>query len=264
MRIEKEFMFCEVENKVAKLTFNRPPLNLFNLKVFSQFSEMADEINELVNKDEVRVVILSSGIEKAFSAGDDVKGGPETSDEAIIQNNLARAAMKKMGSITVPVIVAVNGYVMGGGAVLALTGDYIISADDAKFAFSEIDFGMFPNWGITLALGRRFDLPVIKRLLYTGERYSPEFAKEMGMVQEVVPVEQLLERANELADVIAAKAPIGVRCLKVLLNSAAEGISDEGHYHLETIYTKLTFDSEDCAEGVRAFAEKRKPIFKNC
>jgi len=261
--IEKQFMHCDILDKVGYLVFNRPPLNLFNLAVFTEFSEMCDEIKELVNKDEVRVIVLSSAIKKAFSAGDDVKDGPKTSDEAVVQNDIARSTMKKLTELPIPMIGALNGYVMGGGAVLALTCDYLIAAENTTFAFSEIDFGMFPNWGTTMVLGRRFSLPMVKKLLFTGERFTPEFAKSIDMVQELVPAEDLNSKAMELARTISVKAPIGVRCLKSLLNSSAGGITDEGHYHLETTYTRLTFDSEDTAEGVKAFAEKRKPVFAN-
>ncbi len=260
---EQQFMSCKVDNKIAHLVFDRPPLNLFNLEVFASFSAACDRLKGLINTDEVRVVVLSSALEKAFSAGDDVKDGPRTADEAVRQNDIARAVMQQLSELPVPVIGALNGYVMGGGAVLALTCDYLIAAENAKFAFSEIDFGMFPNWGTTMVLGRRYSLPMIKKLLFCGERFSPETAKELDMVQEVVPAADLLSRTLELAGTIAEKAPIGVRCLKSLLNSAAAGITDDGHYQLETIYTRLTFDSEDTTEGVKAFSEKRKPVFNN-
>lgn len=262
-KIEKQYMYCEVVNKIGHVFFDRPPLNLFTWGVFIEFNELIDELHKLINQDEVRVIVLSSAVKKAFSAGDDIKDGPQTSDEAVRQNNIAREIMKKLSNVPVPVIGAINGYTMGGGAVLALTCDYLISAEDAKFSFSEIDFGMFPNWGTTMVLGRNFSLPIIKRLLFTGERFNPELAKELGIIQEIVSLEKLIPRAIELAKLITEKAPIGIRCLKTLLNSSANGISDEGHYHLETIYTRLTFDSEDTAEGVEAFTEKRKPEFRN-
>ncbi|SEA56333.1 Enoyl-CoA hydratase/isomerase [Desulfuromusa kysingii] len=147
MKIEKQFMYCDIENKIAHLVFNRPPLNLFTLGVFAEFSEISEDLKGLVGRDEVRVVVLSSAVEKAFSAGDDVREGPKTSDEAVKQNEIARAALKKMSSLPVPMIAALNGYVLGGGMVLALTCDYAIAADNTKYAFPEINFGMFPNWG---------------------------------------------------------------------------------------------------------------------
>ena len=258
-------MYCEIneETKVGNLVFNRAPLNLFTLGVFAEFDAMVTELEDCVNRDEVRCIVLSSAFEKAFSAGDDVKGGPETADEGVRENDIARSVMARIRNFPAPTIAAVDGYAMGGGAVLAYHCDYRISTDRAVYGLAEILFGMVPNWGSTLLLGRTCKLPLLKKLLFTGERFDVQTAKELDIIQEIVAPEDLLPTAFALAEKFAANAPIGVRGTKALLNAAADGISDSGHYHLETSYTRVTFDSEDTVEGVKAFSEKRKPVFKN-
>lgn len=262
MMLKYDYLYCEIENKVAKLVFDNPPLNLFNLDVFNNFDHIMDELEEYVNNDRVRVIILTSTNPKAFSAGDDVKGGPTTADEALHQNNIARAVMAKIENFSTPVIAAIDGYALGGGAVLALNCDYRIATEKAKFAFSEIKFGMFPNWGTTFVLPKTISLPQAKKLLYTGEMITAQKALEISLVDEVVDQEDLMKTAEELAAKIAKMAPMGVRAQKTLLNSA-QSMTYDAHYNIESTLTKVLFDSEDVAEGVAAFAEKREPIFKN-
>jgi enoyl-CoA hydratase len=262
MRIDKEFMYCEMDNKVAVLFFNRPPLNLFTLGVFAEFDAMFVELETLVNQDEVRAIVLTTALAKAFSAGDDVVGGPQTAYEAIRENEIARAVLSKIRNFPVPIVAAVDGYALGGGLVLAMMTDYVFSSDRATFGFGEIKFGMFPNWGTTMVLGQGYPLPQIKHLLMSGDNFSAEEALNLNFVQQVVAADSLLYSAKELAAKYASNAPIAIRCIKSLMNSAPS-IGDQGHYALETYLTRLTFDSEDVAEGTKAFSEKRKPVFHN-
>ena len=262
MQIEQKFMYSEIEDKVATLYYNRPPLNLFTLGVFAEFDAMFTRLEDLVNQDVVRAVVLTSALPKAFSAGDDVKGGPQTADEAIRENDIARAVMNKIRSFPAPVIAAVDGYTLGGGLVLAMMADYVFSSERAKFGFGEIKFGMFPNWGTTLLLGQGYPLPQVKNLLMSGENFGAQDALALNFVQQIVPADQLLPAARALAGRYADNAPIGVRAIKTLLNTSAH-ISEQGHYALESYLTRATFNSEDVAEGTRAFAEKRPPVFQN-
>jgi enoyl-CoA hydratase/carnithine racemase len=262
MKIDMETMYTEVTDKVATVFFNRPPLNLFTLKVFDEFERTFDILEGLVNKDEVRAVVLTSAIKKAFSAGDDVKEGPQTSDEAVHENFVARAAMDKIRNFSAPVISAVDGYAFGGGLVLAMMADYVVAGERAKFGFTEINFGMFANWGTTFVLGRGFSLPHMKHLMFSGDTFGAAEALAMNIVQKVAPSDELLQCAQDQARSYASKAPIGVRAIKSLLNNA-DGLSGQAHMSLENYLTRITFDSEDVQEGTRAFAEKRAPVFRN-
>lgn len=262
MRIDTTNLYAAVEDKVATVFFNRPPLNLFTLKVFDEFAKTFEFMEELVSKDEVRAVVLTSAVEKAFSAGDDVKEGPQTSDEAVHENFVARAAMDKILNFSAPVISAVDGYAFGGGLVLAMMADYIVAGERARFGFTEINFGMFANWGTTYVLGKGFSLPHIKHLMFSGETFGADEALNMNIVQKVVPSDELLSCAQTQARLYASKAPIGVRAIKSLLNNA-DGLNERAHMSLENYLTRITFDSEDVQEGTKAFAEKRDPIFRN-
>ena len=223
---------------------------------------MFSQLETLVGKDEVRAVILTSAFEKAFSAGDDVKGGPQNSDEAVYENELARDCLSKIRNFSAPLIAAIDGYAMGGGMVLALQADWIIASDRSKYGFGEINFGMPINWASTLLLGKGYPFPQIKHLLMSGERFSAEEARELNLVQQVVSAEVLLEEAIALAQLYASKAPLGVRAIKALMNASASGINEGGHLALENYLTRMTFDSEDVAEGTKAFAEKRDPVWR--
>lgn len=257
-----ENMYITVEDKVATVFFNRPPLNLFTLKVFDEFAKTFELLEDLVSKDEVRAVVLTSAVQKAFSAGDDVKEGPQTSDEAVHENFVARAAMDKILNFSAPVISAVDGYAFGGGLVLAMMADYIVAGERAKFGFTEINFGMFANWGTTYVLGKGFSLPHIKHLMFSGETFGADEALNMNIVQKVVPSDELLSCAQTQARLYASKAPIGVRAIKSLLNNA-DGLNERAHMSLENYLTRITFDSEDVQERTKAFAEKRDPVFRN-
>lgn len=257
-----ENMYITVEDKVATVFFNRPPLNLFTLKVFDEFAKTFELLEDLVSKDEVRAVVLTSAVQKAFSAGDDVKEGPQTSDEAVHENFVARAAMDKILNFSAPVISAVDGYAFGGGLVLAMMADYIVAGERARFGFTEINFGMFANWGTTYVLGKGFSLPHIKHLMFSGETFGADEALNMNIVQKVVPSDELLSCAQTQARLYASKAPIGVRAIKSLLNNA-DGLNERAHMSLENYLTRITFDSEDVQEGTKAFAEKRDPVFRN-
>lgn len=135
MRIDTTNLYAAVEDKVATVFFNRPPLNLFTLGVFDELERMFTSLEKLVNKDEVRSVVLTSSVKKAFSAGDDLNEGPQTSEEAIYENTVARAVMDKILNFPIPVIAAVDGYALGGGLVLAMMADYVIAGERAKFGF---------------------------------------------------------------------------------------------------------------------------------
>lgn len=262
MIVDMENMYITVEDKVATVFFNRPPLNLFTLKVFDEFAKTFELLEDLVSKDEVRAVVLTSAVQKAFSAGDDVKEGPQTSDEAVHENFVARAAMDKILNFSAPVISAVDGYAFGGGLVLAMMADYIVAGERARFGFTEINFGMFANWGTTYVLGKGFSLPHIKHLMFSGETFGADEALNMNIVQKVVPSDELLSCAQTQARLYASKAPIGVRAIKSLLNNA-DGLNERAHMSLENYMTRITFDSEDVQEGTKAFAEKRDPVFRN-
>ena len=262
MKIDMTSIYITVEDHIATVFFNRPPLNLFTLDVFDEFRKCFDSLEKLVNTDEVRVVVLTSAVKKAFSAGDDVNGGPQTADEAVYENAVARQVMDKIRNFPVPVISAVDGYALGGGLVLAMMADYLIAGEHAKFGFTEINFGMFANWGTTYVLGKGFSVPHMKHLMFSGEIFGAAEALSMNIAQKVVASDQLYEAAQEQARLYASKAPIGVRSIKALLSNAAE-MGEQAHVMLENQLTRVTFDSEDVKEGTLAFAEKRPPVFHN-
>lgn len=168
----------------------------------------------------------------------------------------------KILNFPIPVIAAVDGYALGGGLVLAMMADYVIAGERAKFGFTEINFGMFANWGTTYTLGKGFSTPHMKHLMFSGETFGADETLSMNIVQKVVAPDELLSCAQAQAKLYASKAPIGVRAIKALLNNA-NGLNQSAHATMENYLTRLTFDSEDVKEGTQAFAEKRTPVFRN-
>ena len=261
-KLNKEFFICEIEDKVCTVSFNRPPLNLFTYDVFKELRLLFIELEDYVNSDDVRAVVLTTSLEKAFSAGDDVKSGPTTSGEAVYENYIARDAMDKVRNFPAPVVSAVKGHTLGGGMVLAMMADYVVASDTTHFGLPEINFGMCANWGSTYALSKGYPIPQVKHYLITGESFSPELALQCNFIQQIVPHAELLTSAQDIAKKYAAKAPIGVRAIKAMVNNAG-GMSADAHLAMENYLTRITFDSADVAEGVLAFSEKRAPVFTN-
>ncbi len=160
-----------------------------------------------------------------------------------------------------PVIMAINGYALGGGCELAMSGDILIASEKARFGQPEVNLGVIPGYGGTQRLARLVGKTTAKYLCLTGEMISAEEALQLGLVQRVVPHDQLLEEARKLAKLLAQKAPIAMKYIKKAVNQGAETDLKSG-LRLEAAYFGLSFDTQDRREGMKAFLEKRTPQFR--
>lgn len=249
---------ASVENQVATVTLNRPPFNPLNKELFSQLYLLMEELEQ--NK-EVRVIIITGSGEKAFAAGADINEMVQLDFLAMSEmSRVSRKAFEKIESLSKPVIAAINGLALGGGCELALACDFRISSEKGKFALPEINLGIIPGGGGTQRLQRIIGQARAKEMLFFGEMISAAQAYDYGIVNRVVPQEEVLPVAREWALKLAEKPLIAMNMMKTSVNAGANSDLDSALY-LETACFNSAFASEDRKEGMKAFAEKRKPNF---
>ncbi|OQP05246.1 enoyl-CoA hydratase [Geobacillus sp. 46C-IIa] len=253
-----EFLQCEIENRVAVVSIHRPPLNPLNTKVFQELSALIDELEA---NQQVRAIVITGAGEKAFVAGADIHEMMDLDLAGMMEmNKISRSAFLKIENASKPVIAAVNGLALGGGCELALACDLRICSDNAKFAFPEVNLGIIPGGGGTQRLPRIVGQGVAKELLYFGEMIDAQQALAIHLVNKVVPSDELLPTAKEWAGKLAQKPAIAMRMLKEAVNTGVN-VDLQSGLMVETSCFGNAFATEDRKEGMRAFAEKRKPVF---
>ena len=226
--------------KVAVLSLNRPEAaNSLNPELMKAITSTLREIEQDAN---TQVVVLTGQGEKIFCAGMDLRGGPDSDKMAV--------------GFTKPIIAAVNGAAVGGGFELALSCDMIVAADTARFGLPEVKRGLFAAGGGTM-LGTMIPLPLAMEAALTGDLYPADKVAEWGLVNKVVPFDQLIPAAIELAEKIAANAPLGLSITKELIRRSVEKDPTLGRATPEE--SAVVFSSEDAIEGATAFIEKRPP-----
>ncbi|MGW5239225.1 enoyl-CoA hydratase/isomerase family protein [Monashia sp. NPDC004114] len=214
--------------------------------------------------DEIRVVILTGAGERAFCAGADLKRTPPP-PRSFAQTHLNRevtvTAVTPPADFVKPVVAAVNGIAVGGGFELVLATDIQIAATSARFGLTEARIGSLPGAGGTQRLARRVPMGIAQRWLLTGEVFGADTALRYGLVSELVDGDQLLPRAVEIAESVAANAPLAVRAGKRALYAAQDQSLAQGLEYEQLLWGVLR-DTEDRLEGRAAFAEKRPPRYE--
>ncbi|WP_073998184.1 enoyl-CoA hydratase-related protein [Anaerococcus urinomassiliensis] len=250
----------EVNGHIAKITMNRPKaLNALNSEVLDELDKCLDEIK--ANND-LRVLIIT-GEGRSFIAGADIKEMSELGGlEAKAFGNKGLSVFRKIETLPIPVIAAVNGFALGGGCELAMSCDIRIASNKALFGQPEVGLGLIPGFGGTQRLQRLVGQGWAKYLIYSAENIKADKALEIGLVQDVVDVEELEERVNTLAETIASKAPIAVRLSKEAINTGAQ-VDIEHAMRIEENAFGLVFTTEDKNIGTQAFINKEKAEFQN-
>jgi len=252
-------VLVSVDGRVATVTINRPDkLNALNADVRREFVAALDGLR---TNDEVRVVIVTGAGDKAFVAGADIKefAGRSGYDQYGVTKGFG--IFEAPERFPKPVIAAVNGFALGGGCELAMACDIRIASDKAKLGQPEVNLGILPGGGGTQRLPRLVGLGNAYKLLYTGDTVTAEEALRIGLVDEVVPHEQLMERVRALAGQIAEKSPAALQFIKDAIKASVRMPLDEG-VRFETTLFGLAFSTADKEEGVGAFLEKRKAEFQ--
>jgi enoyl-CoA hydratase len=246
---------------IGIVTLNRPEaLNALNSAVYT---ELYDVFEAMENDDEVRAVILTGSGEKAFAAGSDVVE-MQNMDTIAAQKFMAtiRKASDRIYSLSKPTIAAINGYALGGGNELAMCCDLRICSEKARFGQPEINLGLIPGASGTQRLPRLIGVAKAKEMIFLGDMIDAATALNLGLVNKVVPPDKLMEEAMAWAAKLAAKSGPVLAMAKLAINTGIDTDIDSG-LDIEALCDALCFATEDQKEGMKAFLEKRKVVFKN-
>ena len=254
-----ETLLLDRQGRVAIITINRPDKrNALNIKTREEGAALLDELRK---DDSVGVVVFTGAGDKAFIAGADI--AEFAGRTSITQRDvmMSRSLFTAIDSFPKPIIAMVNGYCLGGGCELALACDIRIASETASFGQPEINLGIIPGGGGTQRLTHLVGEGKSMELILTGEIIDARTAFAIGLVNHVVPADQLRTKTLELAGRIADKSPIALQLAKEAVKLASRSNLDEG-LRREVDLFALCFSTEDKDEGVSAFLEKRKPAFK--
>jgi len=242
---------------VALVTLDRP--EALNALSFDLLDELATALEALDADPTCRAIVITGAGGRAFAAGADIRElAPQTS--ASLTTGGRFEAWDRLAAVGLPLVAAVRGFALGGGCELAMVCDMIVAADDATFGQPEIRLGVMPGAGGTQRLSRAIGKAKAMELILTGRTMSASEADAHGLVTRVVPAEATLDVALELADRIAAMPPLAVRAAKAAILDAGERSLHEGLAREREAFFRL-FDTNDQAEGMAAFIQKRPPIW---
>lgn len=250
----------EINEKTGYVFISRPDaLNALNDELIEELRDIFEKIDA---DDGIRAVIIT-GKGKAFAAGADIaQMRAMTAGEGRDMAIRGQKVMELIENSSKPVIAAINGYALGGGNELAMACDIRIASENAKFGQPEVGLGIIPGYGGTQRLPRLVGKGMAKKLLMTGDIISAEEALDIGLVDEVVPKDELMNAAKDLAERIKRNAPIAVKLVKSAVNSGMN-TDLKSAIQLEAEAFAGAFMSDDRIEGMSAFLEKREADFKN-
>jgi enoyl-CoA hydratase len=256
-----ETLLIERDGPVAIVTINRPKvLNALNERVLAELSAVMDELEA---DKSVRAVILTGAGDRAFVAGADISELAALPDEkaGTAKAKHGHEVTHKMEHSRLPVIMAINGFALGGGLELAMAGDIRIASSNAKVGQPEVNLGIIAGFGGSQRLPRLVGQGMASYLLLTGEMIGAEEAKSANLIEKVVPPEELMKEAKRIAHVIASKGPLAVAATKKVIH---KGLQTDLHsaLELEAEHFGKIAATADAKEGTKAFLEKRPPNFQ--
>jgi enoyl-CoA hydratase len=254
-----ETLLLEKRDRIAIITINRPEKrNALNIKTREEGAALLEELR---NDSSVSVVVFTGAGDKAFIAGADI--AEFAGRTSITQRDvmMGRSLFTAVDTFPKPVIAMVNGFCLGGGCELALACDIRIASENAQFGQPEINLGIIPGGGGTQRLTRLVGEGKAMEMILTGQFVDAKTAYAIGLVNHVVPADQLEAKTMEIAQHIARKSPIALQLAKEAVKIASRSNLDEG-LRREVDLFALCFSTEDKDEGVSAFLERRDPVFK--
>jgi len=258
--MSNQILFYEEKSKTAILTLNRPEsMNSLN---FELLYAIRDRIDDLQYRSDIRTIIITGAGEKAFCAGADLKERATLSQDEVKKFILTiRNLLTSVQNLNKPVIAAVNGIALGGGTELALAADIRIASETASMGLTEARLAIIPGGGGTQRLPRIIGVARAKELIFTGKRVDARKAAEINLVNEVCPPDALMDNCLAMAGMIAETGPVAVEMAKYAINQGIETDLATG-LAIESNAYRVTIPTEDRIEGLNAFREKRKPVYK--
>jgi len=245
------------EKNIAVITLNRPEvLNALNMEILKELDSVLEEIRK---DDKIRAVVIM-GAGRAFSSGADL-AGPTGAEEIRERLIFGQKVYDKIEEFDKPVVAAIHGYCLAGGLELAIACDIRIASEDARFGLVETNVGLLPSWGGVMRLPRVVGKTYAYEIVLTAQRIDAKEAYRIGLVNKMVPPDELKSTAMSMAGTLATKAPIPVREAKKIMAKAFEISMEEGNKLMTDAGVKCA-TSEDIIEGVSAMFEKRTPKFK--
>jgi enoyl-CoA hydratase/carnithine racemase len=257
--MELKYINFKSQDGIAWAQFNRPEkLNALNPDVFGELGTVAAHCEK---DDAIRVLVLK-GNEKAFAAGTDVEDMAKADIKAAYRlTDHVMEAQERLADLSKPTIAAVSGYALGGGCEVALCCDFRIAAENAVFGQPEITLGIIPGGGGTQRLPRLVGLGPATEMLFLGEMIKADKAEKIGLVNKVVPFDQLDAEAEALAKKLIKMPSVALRAAKTALRKGLGTTLKQGLQMEQDLFC-LLFGTEDQKEGMGAFVEKRKPVYK--
>ncbi|SFD43528.1 Enoyl-CoA hydratase/carnithine racemase [Lentibacillus persicus] len=251
-----ELLSVTKENGVATVIIDNPPMNVLSVQVTKELDEV---FQALKDDPKVITVILTGAGERAFMAGADIKEFPDKEKNKSTEID-THDVFDRIENISKPVIAVLNGFALGGGLELSLLADIRIAEEHAQLGLPEVNLGLLPGAGGTQRLPRIVGASKAKEMMFTGDPLSAEEAHRLGLVNKIVPKGEGRDAANSLAQKLANHSLQSLSRIKHLVNVGSELPIDEGQDMEKQLFDDL-FVTEDAKEGVRAFIEKRKPVF---
>ncbi|MBY0554987.1 enoyl-CoA hydratase/isomerase family protein [bacterium] len=250
------------ENGLWILTMNRPEsLNALNTALLNEMADACRQLSEMSFED-VKALIITGAGEKSFVAGADIKEMTSMNEDQAMQfAKRGQSIFHELNLLKIPVIAAVNGFALGGGLELALACDFIIASENAKFGLPEVSLGLIPGFGGTVRLTRAVGIRKARELTFSGEMINAAQALQMGLVNHVVPLAELMPTVLKKVEMILSRSPLAVAEAKKSINQAFD-LETEAALENEAQIFGTLFNSADTKEGTTAFIEKRKPVFK--
>lgn len=259
MAVAAAEVLVEIDGKIGIVTLNRPSaLNALSIAVMDA---VVEALGGFDRDPSIRVMVLA-GLPKAFAAGADISEMKSIAGGEAAEKLLARhlSNWDRIGNLKKPVIAAVSGFALGGGCELAMACDMIIASETAVFGQPEVLIGVMPGAGGTQRLTKVVGKAISMEMNLTGRKLTAREALSFGLVNKVVPVESFLSEAKKLAHTIAAQPPLAVQAAKASVRIAVDSKLSEGLEFERQSFFRL-FDTHDQKEGMKAFFEKRKPVW---